>query len=683
MRSNLPVKAGIITSSDKSVITVVAVQFLLPALLLICWSKQAAAQNIDSLRSSGFNERYIHFGNSVTLQKKALQSARSGKKQDQVVISYCFLAATYSINNNITEVAAYADSAFYLSIRLRTPLALGYGNFAKGLMYRELEQTKEAIPYLYKAYSYFSQIGDDLMLSSVATVISQSFAETNLIRAQEMAVRALDHAAASGKIELKVNARVQYAYVYYMSRIDDPDSASLLPEALSYYKEIIGQIERHAGSLGNKGTVIAPYICISILYSRLPQQQYRDSFLHYIDEAKTLVEAYPSTGLYGNIVGIKGEYYLMDGRYDAAKRLFEKGISYLKQYDATNNKVIAALYSSLSKMAISDGDYVSYYTYDTAYKYYEKLKNKDVLTQDLEIAYSRFESDRKSTIITALKKENQLQSRNRILLIAASILLGIGLVLFYAFYRFRNKYNRQLSLQLKEKGRIAVLELQLQKQEMVNLIHEKMILEGKFLQSQMDPHFTFNVMGSLQHFLLSNDADSALIYMDTFAALLRKILVNIRKDKVTVAEELEVLRSYIELQQLRFSHSFAYTIDMDNHVPLTAQIPPMLLQPFVENAIEHGLKPLKETEPGQLAIHVYRSEAQDQLIWTITDNGIGITKSKEINNRMGKVHESIAMKITEERIARIPGAGKVIVEDIINADGSSGGTKVTVIIPVT
>lgn len=209
-------------------------------------------------------------------------------------------------------------------------------------------------------------------------------------------------------------------------------------------------------------------------------------------------------------------------------------------------------------------------------------------------------------------------------------------------------------------------------------------IELKALRTQMNPHFVFNSLNSIQHYIVNSKSEEAIKYLSKFARLIRMILNNSDKPTVTVGEDLESLKLYIELEKMRFEDKFEYVIEVDDSVELDYDImPPMLMQPYVENAILHGLNP--KPEKGKLEIRL-RSE-NNFLICTISDNGIGREKSSEIKHAgAGKSHRSLGMKITEERLKILNEINasqlSVVITDIKTSDGMAAGTKVELFIPL-
>lgn len=209
-------------------------------------------------------------------------------------------------------------------------------------------------------------------------------------------------------------------------------------------------------------------------------------------------------------------------------------------------------------------------------------------------------------------------------------------------------------------------------------------IELKALRSQMNPHFVFNSLNSIQHYIFNSKSDEAVKYLNKFAKLMRVILNNSDKPTVAIEDDLEALKLYLELEQMRFEDKFEYKIEVDENVDLDYDImPPMLLQPYVENAILHGLTP--KNEKGLLTIGIRNED--HFIVCTITDNGIGRKKAAEIKRTMpGNKHKSLGMKITEERLRILNEISmskhSVKITDLENPDGTSAGTKVELYVPI-
>lgn len=175
-------------------------------------------------------------------------------------------------------------------------------------------------------------------------------------------------------------------------------------------------------------------------------------------------------------------------------------------------------------------------------------------------------------------------------------------------------------------------------------------LEQRLLLSQMNPHFVFNSLTAIQSYIFRNEPYLAGKYLANFSKLVRLILENSRLDLIPISKEVETLTHYLELQSLRFEGKFEYSIYIDPDIDTEHHtIPPMLAQPFIENAIEHGIIHL--SEKGIIKISFILSSTS--ILLEVEDNGVGIEKSALINQEKRKEFISLATRITNERLANL------------------------------
>lgn len=209
----------------------------------------------------------------------------------------------------------------------------------------------------------------------------------------------------------------------------------------------------------------------------------------------------------------------------------------------------------------------------------------------------------------------------------------------------------------------------------------ELIRSQKFaLRSQMNPHFIFNSLNSIQNFVLKNDVDSANYYLSNFSILMRKVLEYSQYNFITLAEELEMIQLYLKMEKMRFSRKFDIEIkisqDIDQHL---VRIPPMLLQPYLENAILHGLQLIKHK--GLLQVLV--EDHEDFMTILIIDNGIGREKARAIRERTG--HKSKGLANIEKRIQLYNKISEkhlsVNIVDLFDENGEPAGTRVEIKVP--
>lgn len=206
-------------------------------------------------------------------------------------------------------------------------------------------------------------------------------------------------------------------------------------------------------------------------------------------------------------------------------------------------------------------------------------------------------------------------------------------------------------------------------------------VEQKLLRTQMNPHFLFNALMSIQQYLFQNKPEEAGVYMSKFAKLMRQILENSRQDYISIEEEVNTLENYIQLQKVRFRDKFNYEIIVSDEIdPSETHIPPMFAQPFVENAIEHGLA----NKDGDGLLQISFNQKGDMIHLEIYDNGVGLTQSEVMKSKY-KEHKSLATQITRERLEIFNAIFKKRIELFINSVvdevGQDCGTRVSLMVP--
>ncbi|MAE08293.1 MAG: hypothetical protein CL661_05985 [Bacteroidetes bacterium] len=210
-----------------------------------------------------------------------------------------------------------------------------------------------------------------------------------------------------------------------------------------------------------------------------------------------------------------------------------------------------------------------------------------------------------------------------------------------------------------------------------------LLVEQKLLRSQMNPHFIFNSLTSIQSFIFENNPIEAGSYLSKFSELIRSILYNSREEYISLEKEISTLKNYLEIQQLRYNKMFDYEIDVDSEIDIEMiAVPPMLAQPFIENSVEHGIKDL----PGKGFISIKFSLSDESIFMIIEDNGIGVEASKKLKDGKAKEHKSLATIITKERITILNSKLKrksfsIQITDIVGRDGKVEGTRIKFIIP--
>lgn len=302
------------------------------------------------------------------------------------------------------------------------------------------------------------------------------------------------------------------------------------------------------------------------------------------------------------------------------------------------------------------------------------LENERLVKQQKEK-----ENQLQSVQVKSLTQKNEIiqlsQQRQWVYIIGGFFLLSLGSV--YFIYRGRLRSMRLETQLVKEKAAQEKKETEFQ--------HKFADISMSVLRSQMNPHFIFNCLNSIKLYTMKNDTAAASAYLTKFSKLIRLVLENSRNERITLSSELVALELYIEMEAMRFKEKLSYSLVVDENVETDyIEIPPLLLQPYVENAIWHGLMP--KEDGGHIDIKVAMKQEESLLEINITDNGIGREAATVLNKKIASKHRSYGMKATTERIALINQIYKtganVFVHDLVNEQGQAAGTEVILQIPV-
>ena len=292
----------------------------------------------------------------------------------------------------------------------------------------------------------------------------------------------------------------------------------------------------------------------------------------------------------------------------------------------------------------------------------EDMKLNESRNVDLQKLREEFEAEKTNLRIkseTEKARELYERKRNLYLISSAGILILLSLIAYFLYYRFKTQKERDE----------RTLQILLQNAELTAL------------KAQMNPHFIFNALNSIQHSIVTNNTDEAFRFLSKFSRLIRNVLDSSSEQLIPLKTEIETLSLYLEIESKRFDNSFSFEliVEENSYSEDEIQIPPMILQPFIENAIWHGLMP-KEGEK-KLTI-TFSIPDGNSILCEISDNGIGREKAKEISAAKGKKHQSRGIDNIMDRVKllRMTLQMNVLIEliDKKDADGVPTGTQVKV-----
>ena len=649
------------------------------ALTILTATLKAQISKIEMLASEGYSYRFTDSTKAKETLRHALLMAKEQNSKKDEAICLSFLALTYRRLHHAREFNEYAEQAYKASLESNDDRAKAYGYMIMGNLKSYFDDYTAALNYQLKANSLFNKLKNYAQCAQICSDISYSFSLNSDNRVKKYVQEAMKYAGQSSDPESILHARL--AMGSYLTGLTDkePKNISLWENAVKFLRQTADFSTTNSGKISSKSNIAISHLNLAALLIRRPKLMDQKLFMQQLDTAIAISKKYGIKVTYRNSLGLQGKYLLYQGDYDKAKAAFLDGITYQLQLPYKDNEILAEFYSSLKDVSAAQKDYSSYHEYDQSFLKYNRLTYDETMQRNLQHAEIKFESAEKIRKIKQLENEKRLQEKNKNLgYVIALILLIIVVFIFISFY-YRKRYYEKQADNLKQQQINDQLKLSLLEKDSLENLLAKLSVERRFLQSQMDPHFIFNCLANIQNIILKDDRTKALAYLNKFARLTRETLYHSRKESVTLKDETENLKNYIELQQLRLNHSFEYSFRFAEEVTMQERIPPLLIQPLVENAIEHGLKPLTDRK-GNILISFRKKSSEPVLICVIADNGIGLEASEKDKN--DPQHDSLATKIIDERLALYEKKGSGDCIPRFTKESSESGCTVTIYIPI-
>ena len=549
-----------------------------------------------------------------------------------------------------------------------------------GYAYRFISNSAKAMESFDSSYKLFREIGSrPNQLALLRLLVEQSTYESNFKKALDYSYMGLRISELGNNKKSAAGFYSELGRVYFFLR-EYQKALEFHLKALTVFQHL--KIDREIVSLLSD---------IGGDYSQLKNES--KSIYYYMQTAKYVTE-FPGTYDEIEILNVLGTAYLMKHQYDSSEYYYKKayrcsetlndierkantmkllaGANFAKRNYAKAKEyallslefcktskftaLLPELTDILKKIYLKENNYKGALdAYELFISSRDSLSNEENRKLAMEKEFG-FAIEKKENENKLLAQQNQIQvmelRQNNYFLIGMSTILVLVFIIGYLFIRQNRIRNEQQSS----------------------------LLEQKLLRSQMNPHFIFNSLQAIQNFILKRDEKEAIKYLSSFAAVTRNVLENSRMEVIPLKKEISLLENYLHLQKLRFKNRFDYEIVVDKSIDLeTLKIPPMLSQPFIENAVEHGFHNIE----GEGKITVSYIIKNNVLEMEIIDNGTGMKSSYSEN----KKHESLALEITKERIALM---GKKIKEKVIfsiseafPSENGRKGVKVNFCLPLT
>ncbi|MEM6516574.1 MAG: tetratricopeptide repeat protein [Bacteroidota bacterium] len=364
------------------------------------------------------------------------------------------------------------------------------------------------------------------------------------------------------------------------------------------------------------------------------------------------------------------QFYIATSYINYGWALYKIGDIKEAEYYLKKGQSVAKAYS-LNLIVVEAGKYLSdlYHNsgrHELAYQEYkDAVEREKTINNDRNLRYVndviiQYENEAKNRQITAMENKiemfNMKFERNKMIFWYSILGLSVIGLSFFGIYR-----NRRLQ-------------------------QEKHILtlEQDMLRSQMNPHFIFNSLNSIKHYIINNEKQNAVYYLNKFSKLIRKILLASSEKESTLADELDTMQLYMNIENIRFSNEIDFKISVEESINTNGiKVPSLMLQPFLENALWHGLSSKKEDK--KISLNVYKS-SEDFVSILITDNGIGRVQAEKIKNEKLIKRKSLGIAITTARLANFSKSYtndfKISIEDLYDDTHSAAGTSVKISIPI-
>ena len=516
-----------------------------------------------------------------------------------------------------------------------------------GVVYRRMDAIRSALDYHKEALDLAEAEASPSLEIERSIAVSQN-SMGNIYLALKQYDLALEQFHKSLKIETRLDNQLGLAINNHNIGYAK-EKKGLLNEALEHYQLSLRYNNEIDSDIGR----VICYNSIGKIY--ILQDDYQTA-LPIINRAlKKAIEVNDQYYIATSYLNL-GLIQLRKNQYDVSKENLNKALSIAKNYNLKSSEIEA--YNYLSELHEKTGDV------NTALSYYkDHIKLEETLTSERNLQYVndliiKYESEKKNNQIKELASENEIvklklaQNKKTLLL----SLLGGFLIVIILFVLYRQR-------QLRNEKRIVTLE-----QEM--------------LRNQMNPHFIFNSLNSIKLYIINNEKENAVYYLNKFSKLIRKILVASTEKEISLEGELETMSLYMNIENIRFSNGINYHVNIDPNVNTsTVKVPSLILQPFLENAIWHGLSTKSENK--EITINIEKTNHSHVSI-SITDNGIGRKASQKIKNEKKLKRQSVGIEITKARLENFSkNFNDDYALDIIDLfeAGKPTGTKVVLSIP--
>jgi tetratricopeptide (TPR) repeat protein len=576
---------------------------------------------------------------SIMLAHKLIQMSDTSLSNKALGYKYIGIVNYYQGKYNIA--LSYYDTAFLMYAKARNYKGMAAVLNNQGIAYMEQGLYDKALDIQLKAYKINVKSKDPVNFSkNLINIANIYLAQKNYSKSLEYNRKALFHIEKKGEKQLLADV--------YNNLGASLSGLGLLQDAKKcYVKSLSIRID-----IDDKNGIAT---CYANLGNADLKDNKVDQAIQYYEKAIHIFEQINNPRGLVSTLNFCAEAYLYSKNIEQCELLITRSLQIANEYNLREIK--PDILKTYKMCLIVKGDYKRAYDVDEECRFLEdSLSNEQMQKQmaNLDASYQAAEKELQLQKVT-LEKERQMKKWSWI--VAGLSIIILLFALLFTIYTTRNK------------------------QKNILLANQKTNVEVQLLRAQMNPHFIFNSLSSIQSFILQNKSNEADAFLSKFARLMRLVLHHSSESYVSLNEEIESISLYLDLEKQRFNNRFEYQIELDENIDdEIIKVPPMLMQPFVENALIHGLFP--KDEKGCLLIYITQNDCC--ITVEIVDNGIGRVKSQMIKNENNN-HKSVGLSLTRQRLAMLnqqtTDLYNVKIVDLYNSENQPEGTKVIINMP--
>jgi len=664
------------------------------------WAHSLIGQEASSLQRKGApSPAELEIDSLTLLLKRTTEATRKAEIYGQLCFAYA------STRGDVKLAHQYADSVKILAEQFKDESIRATAGYCYGIVSRYEGKFSEALDHFQRQIDYSNVSGDSSRLAN--TLFQIAVVQDALGRYEQSLAMSYKALATYQRNNSPYGMAISFMHIGNLfAGFKNYDKAiATYHQSLSIFDSLKTELKTEMGklrvlmNLGNSYTALKQYEKARRFYrasltisQSIGSKRTMATTLSSIGEVLSATGQYDSALLYHlRALSIReqtsqkdkvllslirvGETYMLLKKYPLATLYLGRALSLSKEFQS--KPALRDTYQKLSELYSHQHNYQKAYEYHLLYATLkDSVLNEETAKQlsELETKYETGEKDKRIALLAKEKEIQQKESQQQAMLkkAFASGFVLILLIAVLAFYVYRQR---------------SLIATKINEAKEADFKRQASELEMKALRAQINPHFLFNCMNTINVMISHGDTENASLYLSKFSKLVRLILENAEASMVSLESEIELLESYIQLEELRAPGKISHSVSVDQSIDTQCTyLPSMVLQPFVENAIWHGIMHKNGGSKGAISIAIKSQE--DALFCTIEDNGVGRERAQQLRDASLLQNKSMGLKITEQRLQLLgkqsnPNNSYITVLDLKDECNRPLGTRVTVTIPMS